>query len=291
MSVLGARVMPLVQQLRGAKRRYSSRRLTRLRIARQVKNPASFVPPKLPGVIVERSDVAGWPVFTVSRVEGTAATAVYFHGGSYVFEINPRHWKLIADLVRTTGATITVPIYPLAPHGTAAAVVPVATDLAAAIPDAVIMGDSAGGGLALAVAIALRDRGIRRRTALISPWLDATLSDPSIPKLEEDDPWLARPGMAFAADLWRGDLPLGDPRVSPLLDDITGIGPITLFVGTRDLLSADARALVRRARVSGVEVDFHEAPGMVHVYPILPIPEAEAAKVVLRALLTAGGRA
>jgi acetyl esterase/lipase len=276
--------MPLVQKLRGSKKRYSSVELTAARIRRQVESPASFEPPTLPGVIVERADVAGWPVFILSAPTPSGVSAVYFHGGSFVYEISPQHWSLVADLVRTTGATIRVPIYPLAPVATASVVVPAAARLSA---DAdVVLGDSAGGDIALAAAMVLRDRtGSGPRTILISPVLDVGLADPRVAQLERDDPWLAIAGAKYADDLYRGGLDVTDPLVSPLYGSLAGLGAITLFSGTRDMLNADATRLVALAASVGHPLDYHEAPGMIHVYPLLPIPEAKPAREVMRAVL------
>lgn len=280
--------MPVVQKLRGSKKRYSSAQLTAARIERQQVSPASFEPPTLKGVTVERTDVAGWPVFTVSAVSPSGVTAVYFHGGSFVYEVAPQHWALVADLVRTTGATILMAIYPLAPLATASVIVPLAADLAA---DAdVIMGDSAGGDIALAAAMVLRDRtGRGPRTILISPVLDVGLTDPRVAELEPNDPWLAIKGAKYANDLYRGELDATDPLVSPLYGSLDGLGAITMFSGTRDMLNADATRLVALAASVGHELDYHVAAGMIHVYPLLPIAEAKPAREVMRAVLRGVG--
>ncbi|WP_264079185.1 alpha/beta hydrolase, partial [Mycobacterium szulgai] len=72
------------------------------------------------------------------------------------------------------------------------------------------------------------------------------------------------------AEQWRGDLPVDDPRCSPLAGDLAGLGPLTVFSGTRDILNPDARALVQKAGAAGVAVDYHERSGLLHVYPLLP---------------------
>ena len=92
--------------------------------------------------------------------------------------------------------------------------------------------------------------------------------------------------MHVAAALWRGELPLEDPLVGPLLTDHTGLGPLTVFSGTRDITHPDTCLLVERARAVGVEVDLHEGPGLVHVYPLLPVPEGRAARAVIVRSLT-----
>jgi acetyl esterase/lipase len=135
--------------------------------------------------------------------------------------------------------------------------------------------------MALSAAQALRDeRGVALpRTVLISPVLDVSLSNPSIDAV--DDPWLTRTGLLEFAKLWRADLPPADPMVSPLRADLTGLGPLTVFSGTRDILNPDARLLVQKATAAGVDVDYHEQPGLVHVYPLTPTPEGRAARAVI----------
>ncbi|MFH8734493.1 MULTISPECIES: alpha/beta hydrolase fold domain-containing protein [unclassified Streptomyces] len=297
MPSLISRAMPTVVRLRGAKKVFSSAEAVRKQALARSLRPTGYAPP--PGL--ERTvdlavrRVAGWPVYDVTPhgTRDSGRRAIYLHGGAYINEIAPQHWKLIAQVAVETGTRVTVPIYPLAPLATAAEVVPAVTDLAAEIlgegADTALslIGDSAGGGMALAVAVHLRDRGqpAPARTVLISPWLDISLTDPRITLLEDRDPWLAVPGARYAGDLYRGALPIDHPHVSPLLADLTGLNPITLFSGTHDIVNADARRLAARATATGVELDFHEAPEMLHVYPLLPIPEGRAARAALCAAL------
>lgn len=241
----------------------------------------------------------GWVVYEVTpRSPSSGHRALYLHGGTGITQIHPLQWSLVADLVATTGTPFTVPIYPLAPAGRIAEVVPTAADLAAELVGDVgaehttVIGDSAGATMALSVALLLRDRGVPplQATVLISPPLDLTFSDPDVAVIAARDPFLALPGTQVAAQMWLGELSLDDPRVSPVNADLAGLGPITLFSGTRDLLNPDARRLVGRAGAAGVRVDYHEAQDMVHVYPLLPIPEARAARSAIRRALTGGGR-
>ncbi|MGW6394209.1 alpha/beta hydrolase fold domain-containing protein [Streptomyces sp. NPDC055103] len=298
MPSLISRAMPTVMRLRGGKKVFSSAEAVRDQVRARSLRPTGYAPPagleRTVDLAVRR--VAGWPVYEVTPrgTPDTGRRAVYLHGGAYINEIAPQHWTLIAHVAAGTGTRITVPIYPLAPLATADEVVPAVTALAAGILDDTattalsLIGDSAGGGMALAVALHLRDQGLPApaRTVLISPWLDITLTDPAIAPLESHDPWLAVPGARCAGDLYRGALPVDHPHVSPLLSDLTGLNPITLFSGTRDIVNPDARRLAARATAAGVELDFHEAPGMLHVCPLLPIPEGRAARAVLCAALS-----
>ncbi|HTY26769.1 MAG TPA: alpha/beta hydrolase [Mycobacterium sp.] len=75
-----------------------------------------------------------------------------------------------------------------------------------------------------------------------------------------------------------GTLPVDDPRVSPLAAPLAGLAPVTVFSGTRDILNPDARLFTDKAREAGVDVDYVQGDGMIHVYPLLPIPEGRAAR-------------
>ncbi|WP_217809176.1 alpha/beta hydrolase fold domain-containing protein [Agreia pratensis] len=146
-----------------------------------------------------------------------------------------------------------------------------------------IGGDSAGGQISLSVALSLRDSHgiVLPQTMLISPALDLTWSNPQIPRVQPTDPWLATPGGKVFAEYWRGDSDLLDPVVSPLFGDLAGLGPITLFSGTRDVLNPDAHLLVEKAADAGVELDFHEGVGQVHVFPLLPTRIGRDARAVI----------
>lgn len=292
MPSLTSRAIPLAIALLG--RRRPSADDIRREIAALQAQPKPFAPPSSLGRTLDvaaSTSMAGWPMFTVApRGRAPSARVLYLHGGAYIREITRHHWKLVGQLA-SAGASVTVPIYPLAPRGTAEHVVSASADLAELLAargePVIVAGDSAGGGLALAVALALRDRGVDSpaHTALISPWLDATGSHPEILEVAPRDPWLHPDGLTVAADAYRGDLDREHPWVSPLGGDLTGLGPITLFTGTRDILNVDARRFAPLAANAGLSLDFHEEPEMIHVYPLLPIPEGKKARTILCGLL------
>ncbi|BDZ50840.1 esterase [Frondihabitans sucicola] len=249
--------------------------------------PPSFAPPKnLGGVDIRLDRTGGWPIYTVTPTTGAPVGAlVYVHGGAWVNEIVSQHWTLIAQLATEADVTVIVPIYPLAPFGTSADVVEGVVDLFLTTRDefgaTLLAGDSAGGQISLSAAMILRDEhGVEAaRTILISPAVDLSFENPDIPVVQPFDPWLAKPGGLVYADLWRGELAVTDPRVSPLFGDVTGLGPVALFSGTHDILNPDARLLVHRLREAHVDVDYFEGQQQVHVYPLLPTPEGRAARL------------
>ncbi len=292
MPSLASRLMPAVMTLRGSKHVFSSAGAMEKTLARQAAGtpPRSRPPARLSRTVdIRRLTIGGWTVYEIGPKGRTAPRrALYLHGGCYVFEIAPQHWRFIARLAVETDTRFLVPIYPLAPAETAETIVPKATDLAEKLIAEVgadntsLLGDSAGGGMALAVALMLRDRGVSapHSTVLISPWLDISGTDPQLAVIAPRDPWLAVPGTHFAGGVYRGPLSETDPMVSPLHGDLTGLGPITVFSGTRDILNADATRLVALAGAAGIAIDFHEVVDMIHVFPILPIPEGRAARAI-----------
>ena len=296
-SLRSALITPMIRA-RGGKREFSSPELTIDRAMAHTLRPESYAPPKNIDRTVRISvrDVDGWPVYTVTpRSAPVHRRALYAHGGAWVHEISVFHWWLIAGLATSTGTEFTVPIYPLVPRGTAAEVVSGFADLGAALvaeagaSRVVLFGDSAGGTIALAAAQLMRDRGVAapRDIVLISPVVDLTFSDPLIYEIEPRDPWLNVPGPKAAAELWRGELPIDHPVVSPVNSPLAGIGSITLFSGTRDITYADAITLAKKARAERHPLDFRQKADMLHVYPLLPIPEGAEARATIRAVLQA----
>ncbi|WP_156686872.1 alpha/beta hydrolase fold domain-containing protein [Mycobacterium sp. Marseille-P9652] len=284
----GSRALPVILRLtRG--RTYRSAQSARDHVEQRALHPQPFGPPPRlrRDVTVSMERRSGWPVYVLSAEGAQAAhrTVVYLHGGAWVNEIAVPHWRLAAQLAAESRTRVVVPIYPLVPFATAADVVPAVADLvaqqASTDHDVCLAGDSAGGQIALSAALLLRDehRLILPRTVLISPVLDVSLNNPAIGAVR--DPWLTRDALWEFAQRWCGDLPMTNPLVSPLRADLAGLGPLIVFSGTRDILNPDARLLAEKAAAANVAVDFHEAPGLVHVYPLTPTKEGRAARAAI----------
>ncbi|MFE0577181.1 alpha/beta hydrolase fold domain-containing protein [Streptomyces sp. NPDC058874] len=289
MPSLRSRALSVALAAVGRRRRFASAEAVRDRVAAAARRPASHLPPRRLGRVadISRTFVGAWPVYDVSPLGAEpSAQVLYLHGGCYVGELERPHWELVRTLVTRARARVVVPAYILAPRGTADRTVPVATDLLSGLiagggdGGTVLIGDSAGAGMALAAAQRLRDRDGEQpsRIVLVSPWLDVTMSHPDQPAIEEADPLLARAGLLEAGRLYAGTLDAEDPLVSPLYGTFSGLAPLTVFSGTRDVLSTDSRELVRRARAEGAEVEFHEAEGMPHAYPLLALAQGRAAR-------------
>lgn len=282
-------IVDVVLPLRGGKRRFASAQSASRHIASSAKRAHRHTPPRFlgRGLVVHRREEAGWPLYELSPagVAEPERQLLYLHGGAYISQIHRRHWFLAARASRATPCRCLVPIYPLGSSAGAASVVATATEIAARLieekgPEAVVLaGDSAGGGMALAVAQSLRDQDLTAaRILLISPWLDVATDRPEQAALERHDAMLAVTGLREAARAYASGLPLDDPRISPLNGDLSRLPPITVFTGTRDILNPDSHRLLAGCLAAGTECELIETPGMPHVYPLMPTPEGRAAR-------------
>ena len=282
-----SRLLPPLLRLARANRVYSSAAEAHRHVAERTRRPRPHDPPRRlrRDVVVSTTRWAGWPVHVLApRAGGARGAVVHVHGGGWVNEVVGQHFRFAAQVAAGARTTVLLPVHPLVPRGTAGAVVPAVADLVRSAREehgpVCLSGDSAGGQIALSAALVLRDEHglVLPRTVLVSPALDLSLTNPGIDAVQPSDPWPAREGTRVLVELWRGDLPVDDPRVSPLAGELSGLGPLTLFCGTRDILLPDARLLAARARAAGVDVELHEGRGLVHVYPLTPTPEGRAAR-------------
>lgn len=212
-------------------------------------------------------------------------TVVLLHGGGFVAPLDPFHVRYATRLATALHARVVLPDYPLAPehcwHDSHEALVDLVARWATDSRGLVLAGDSAGGGLALAVAQSLRDRGGRQpdRLLLLSPWADLTTSTPDTEAFSARDTWLFLGKLRAYAEWWAGSPEdLGRPEVSPALGSLDGLPPALMFCGTRDTLAPGCRLLAARAAASTWDLTYVEVPDLIHVYPLLPlVPEARRA--------------
>jgi acetyl esterase/lipase len=228
----------------------------------------------------------GFPCHVLTpRGRPVTRTLYYVHGGGYMAPIDPFHVRYATRLADAIGARVVLPDYPLAPEHTWKdshdALVDDAARWAASEGGAVLAGDSAGGGLALSMALSMRDRGLAQASSLVmhAPWVDLTTSTPETFAADAIDPWLFIGKVQAYAAWWAGSVDeLGRPEVSPALGDLTGLPRALVLYGTRDLLAPGCRLLARRAAEAGWDLTAIEEPDLIHVYGLLPfVPESARA--------------
>lgn len=274
------------------RRRWKSAAAVQEHVRRQAKQPASYRPPKLGrDVTVTQRSWGDWPLYhmTPSANPSVKNHIVFLHGGGYVNEIHAVQWRFVDWLTRHAPVHSVVPIFPLAPKGSAKHVVPTTGQLLrdlmeTAGPENVsLIGNSAGAGLALATAQWLRDSDFAqpKTMVLISPWVDALINGQEYTAIAPLDPFSDIPGIVEAGRLYAGELDMSHPFVSPLRGDLGGLAPMVVFTGTHDILYPNSIALATKARQAGVLVDLHVQRGLPHNYPMLPTPEGREALAII----------
>jgi monoterpene epsilon-lactone hydrolase len=247
---------------------------------------------ELEGVTRGVSELGGVPAITLQPQVGRPdRTVLYFHGGGYVSGSPPeRYLPLAAAVALAANARVHVVDYRLAPE----------TPFPGAFDDCLhayhwlvthggadprtlaVLGDSAGGNLAVAVTAAARDQGlaIPAHIALISPLADLTFSGASIEERKHLDPVVTREMLeSTATDYLAGGDPR-DPRCSAIFADMHGFPPMLIQVGENEILYDDATRIRDAATTAGVDVAFESWRHGIHVWPVFisaGLPESAAA--------------
>lgn len=254
---------------------------------------AGAPPPQ--GVTCEDEALGGVRALRIAPVRSTARTVLYLHGGAYVLGSPQTHKGLAARFAVKTPATVHALDYRLAPEHPYPAALEDAVASAQALGEHAgafgLLGDSAGGGLALASVVALRDRGmpLPDRLALVSPWVDLALTGASMDACAAVDVMLGRQGLQADAARYRDALPAADPRISPLFADLAGLPPVFIQVGDAEVLYDDAVRLADALAAANVTVTLEIWSDMTHAWAAFPslIPEADAAVESVAAFLAA----
>ena len=240
-------------------------------------------------VLVTDVTAGGVPAHWLTAPEvDTGRVLLFLHGGGFEFGSVRSDGELAARLGRASGMRVLFPEYRLAPeHPFPAAIDDVLaawrwlrTDQGLSAESIAVAGDSAGGGLAVALLVATRDAGeaLPAAAVLMSPTVDLTSSGASMTERADQDPF-STPAMLhqFAS----GYLAAADPKTplaSPLFASLSGLPPLLIQVGTADLLLSDSERLATAAAQAGVDVTLEIGEGLPHVYPImLGTPEAAEA--------------
>ena len=197
---------------------------------------------------------------------------LYIHGGSYVGELEKYHWNFFKDIIKDTNSTIIVPDYPLAPEHTYLEVFkimePLYKDIIEKIGDKefILMGDSAGAGLALALyqRSGKLNRRLPDKTILISPWLDVRMENPDIDKIE--DPVLKKPLLKLSGKRYAGKNGLKSYLVNPVLGPTDKLRNIYILSGTKDMLNPDAKKF---ALSNKDKIHFIEYKDAIHNFPLM----------------------
>ncbi|HBW19794.1 MAG TPA: hypothetical protein DEH11_12670 [Actinobacteria bacterium] len=231
------------------------------------------------GTTVAGHSIGGLSATVVSaRAPDPQRTVIHFHGGGYCLGSGRMARSWAAHLSARAGCRVVLPEYRLAPeHPYPAALEDARAVMAALCAEAgpgslVVSGDSAGGGLALAMVLSMRadNQELPAGCILLSPWLDLGRDRRAIPDLVHRDVLLSPDWLSACARAYAGPSAWADPAVSPLCAAHGGLPPLLIQAGTDELLAPDAELLAESASASGVDVTYTRWPRMWHDFVLQP---------------------
>ena len=235
------------------------------------------------GVVASDEDVAGIPgEWLRPAVGGASTTMLYLHGGGY-FACSPQTHRPVTGAFAKSGLSVFTPDYRLAPeHPFPAAVEDAVAAYRGLLASGVsasalaIAGDSAGGGLALAVLLTLHDAGdaLPAACVLFSPWTDLAGTGDSLRANSKRDAMFHGEGIHRAAQPYLAGTDPRHPLASPLYASLKGLPPTLIHVGSDEVLLDDSRRLAERAHAAGVDVTLRTWPVVPHVWQLFGLPES-----------------
>lgn len=249
------------------------------------------------GVTAEKVNANGVAAEWLLPENNSGGVLLYLHGGGYVTGSIVTHRALASRIAKESGLKVLIIDYRLAPEHPYPAAVEDALIayrwlLASGIPaqDITVGGDSAGGGLSLALLLKLRAEGeqLPAAAALLSPWTDLTFSGTSHYMRSKMDPMLTVSDLLAMGRHYVQNASPSDPLISPLYGDFAGLPPLLIHVGENEILLDDASRVAEKAKAAGVEVQYKSWPGVMHVFQaVAPLPEAQAAVSEIASFLSA----
>ena len=233
----------------------------------------------------DKIEVRGVPANWVYQENSDSRRVVlYLHGGGYVFGGYGSHGEIASKMASLINGKTLLLEYSLAPENPFPAAIEDALiayrwllEGGTNASDIVLAGDSAGGGLSVALLLQLKRAGLGlpRAVCLFSPWVDLTCSSDSIKKNESSDCMLSPRALERFKQYYLGESDSKNELVSPIFGDLSGLPPTYVAVGSNEILLDDARTLVSGIKSSGGVANLSIWQGMPHVFPIMSsiIPE------------------
>ena len=257
-----------------------------MRIRKSMEGGVSAICRPMKSVKMEDVDLGGVPSLRFIPPSVEREDVLYFlHGGGYI-SCSPRLYAgLISRLALALGVVAYAPDYRLAPEH----VMPAAQEDCLAAYRALqaerifIGGDSAGGGLTLSTLQALDSSEMPAAAFTISAHADMTHSGESIVTRKRADPMMTLPELELFTAATYGEMDPADPLASPVFGDFSGLPPLLMMAGDREMLLSDSVRCVEQALAVGVDATLHVAPKMHHDWVMFPIPESKPAIAMIAA--------
>lgn len=270
--------------------KYANFRAKAIELTKQApRTKGGFVPSKFPHIFnIKSQSIDNKTIATITHKEKTTPTHIIFlHGGAYVLEADRQtHWNLVKTIINQIHCKITMVDYPLAPESdykaTFQMISKTYTELLKTYPtdQFILMGDSAGAGLALAFAQKLTEENAPIRpikNILLSPWLDLTMDNPAILPYEKLDYILSLEFLKYCGNKYANGADQSQYLLSPINGNLNDLGDTAVFYGTHEIFCPDCRKLEQLSKSTTTHFKFYEYEKMQHDWILFPIPESKKA--------------
>ena len=231
----------------------------------------------------ECENFKGMKVYYIGRKKNFNKVLFYIHGGYYFHHATKSHLTMLRNILKQTNAMVVFPVYPLVPFHTVDDNFDVMKELFEKTQEEnknakiILSGDSAGGGYALALAESLKKQP--DELILLSPWVDATMSNKEMWDYDKVDPMLSIEKARYIGKNWAGKNGPEDYRVSPLFGNMKNLKNVTIFVGTREVFYPDNILLHKKLEeLKSPNLRLIVGEKQNHVYPAYPTREAKKAQ-------------
>jgi len=275
---LGYSLVKLVLKIRGEKKSWSQ-------------NPIDYLKKRKEDIHVPSKRLLKGNTFQTKTVLETKVTEIipitpaneflllYCPGGAFIYGPTENNWGSIAKIVKQTKTNAWMVDYPKAPENK----IDVITKNIYAVynealktyhPSKIIfIGDSVGGNLLVSLTQRLirEQKELPNRLILITPMLDASVSNPKIKDIEHIDPIMSYNGVYSAKKMCAGNFSLKDPMISPIYGSLKNLPPIHIFMATHDILTPDQEVFIDKIKEEGSSIEVIVGEGMPHIWPLLPV--------------------
>lgn len=267
----------LVIKLKGVKRDFSQDPIDYRKLRKEdVHQPGSKA---LRPHQLQQYTLADTLVTEVRPDAGNKCLVLFCHGGAFVYGPAQHHWDTARQIVSATGCTLWMVDYPKAPEHK---IDTISANLDAVYAKAlesfraeniILLGDSVGGTLVTSLTQWLVQQGaaLPAQLILLSPVMDASVSNPEITELDQTDPILSRAGVSSAKRMCALNGDLTNPMISPLYGDFTGFPRTTLFLADNDITYPDQKLAAKKMANANVDLTVIVGEGMPHIWPVLPV--------------------
>lgn len=288
---IGYSLVKLVLKLKGEKQSWSKDPIDyRKKRKQDVHTPNAKL---LLGSTFETKEICGSRVTSIVPEDAnTDFLLLYCHGGAFVYGPTRENWIAIAKIAKQSHSHAWMVDYPKAPENTIKTITESIYQVYLEATKAynpsriILIGDSVGGNLIMTLTQRLlkEEHTLPDRLIVITPMMDASLTNPKIKEIDLIDPILSVKGVKSAKKMCAGQSSLKDQLISPVYGDFDNFPPVHLFTATNDICTPDQEVLIDKVKKVHGKIEVIKGKGMPHIWPILPI--LSEAKIAIKKIVS-----